>query len=1033
MLQAQVPPTHYRITTIAGVNRLSVGTRATEVILRRPGGLAYGPDGSLYVAEQEGHVIRKLSPDGTVSVVAGIGREGYSGDNGPAVSARISSPRGIAVDTVGNVYFTDTANNRVRKVDTNGLIRTIAGTGTRGFLGDGGPAIAARMASPLGIVIDTAGNVIFSDLGNRRVRRIAPDGTISTLAGTGSVGNVGDGGPATAASLSSPYGLALDSTGSLYIADYDAERIRKVSAAGTISTIAGNGTALSLADGTPPAAIQGPLDVAVVGAVVYFIEYDANKIRSIDGNGNLRTHAGPATGFAGDGGFGTSAAMRYPQGIAASTNGVVFSDFENDRVRRVDNAGMISTLMGSSGTRGEAGVAAETVLNRPSYLAITGNGTLVVADRGNRRIRTISSGNIANLGGTGYSGSITFNRALASAQTDSIEGLAIQSNGMNLRYTSSGYNLILGQTGALSGDAAVRPITTSNTSGFAGDGLAAIDATVRLSSPAGMAYDAQGNFYFADAFNYRIRRIHGTTGVIDTVAGNGEVTSSGDGGPAKSAGLLLPVDVAVAPNGDLLIAEVLRIRKVDAAGNISTIAGGGTSTGDFIRATDALILPTSVAADAAGNIYFTDSNVVRVVTPDGMLRTIAGNPVASGFSGDGGLARSAQLDFAYKVVIDTQGRVIFSDSRNDRIRMLTPLPATSLSIVSGNNQTAAGNTRVANPLVVKITAADGTPLPDMPVTFKIESGVATLVSADARTRADGTAQVQLSLGNAAGAVGVSVASPGLTTVTFTAAVTTPVSLLRPAIRSTGGVITAGAFGASPVIAPGSWIEVYGTNLAAVSRQWAGSDFSGNQAPRSLSGVKVTIGGQDAYVSLISPTQINAQVPDGILASGASTATAQVTVTTAEGTSEPVTVQVAAFSPGLLAPWAAYTSRPYIFGSHADGVYVGPANLVTGVSFRPAKPGDTITLYAVGFGATNPVSPAGNIVPAIAPLASPARIRIGGVEARVTFAGLIPGALGLYQINLVVPQVAGGEQTVAILNAAGTAMPGSYVIPIQLPE
>ncbi len=251
-----------------------------------------------------------------ISTIAGTGTPGYTGDMGLATTAQIHTPHGVAADAAGNVYFTDYGNHRIRKIDVSGNIRTIAGSGAPGFSGDGGPATAADLYSPRGIAVDATGNVYFSDYVNHRIRKVTPAGIISTVAGNGVPGFGGDSGPATAAMLKYAWGIAVDGSGNLYIADQNNCRVRKVSATGTISTIAGNGTCFIGGDGGPAsaAAVQYPLGVACDAAGnVYIADYGNNRIRKINPAGIITTVAGSAVfGFSGDGGPSTASQLYYP-------------------------------------------------------------------------------------------------------------------------------------------------------------------------------------------------------------------------------------------------------------------------------------------------------------------------------------------------------------------------------------------------------------------------------------------------------------------------------------------------------------------------------------------------------------------------------------------------------------------------------------------------------------------------------------------------------------------------------------------------
>lgn len=331
-----------------------------------------------------------------INTLAGNGTAAFGGDGGAATAAQVNTPYGIATDAAGNVYFTDCNNNRIRKINTAGIISTIAGRGVPGYTGDGGPATAAELLAPRGIAVDGGGNVYFSDYANQRVRKITPAGIISTVAGDGTVGFGGDGGPATAAKLNYAWGVAVDGSGNLYIADQNNCRIRKVNTSGIISTIAGTGSCFIGGDGGPATAalVQFPVGVACDGSGnVYIADYGNNRIRKIDPSGIISTIAGsPVYGFSGDGGPSTASQLYYPMAVAVDgANNVYISDVNNYRIRKINASGVISTLAGN-GTMGYSGDGAPPVyaqINRPTGIAVNNSGKVYITDNDNNRIRLL--------------------------------------------------------------------------------------------------------------------------------------------------------------------------------------------------------------------------------------------------------------------------------------------------------------------------------------------------------------------------------------------------------------------------------------------------------------------------------------------------------------------------------------------------------------------------------------------------------------------------------------------------------------------
>ena len=344
-----------------------------------------------------------------INTLAGTGTAGYSGDSGPATAAKINTPCGVVGDPAGNVYFCDYNNNRIRKVDASGVITTFAGTGTHGYSGDGGPATAAKIGNSKGIAMDAAGNVYFSD-DYCVVRKVSTSGTISTVAGiSGTPGYNSDGIQATAAKLNYNWGVAIDNSGNLLIADQLNNRIRKVTlSTGIITTIAGIGTVGWGGDGGPATAagLQGPSGVAVsISGNIYIADRGNNRVRKINTAGNISTITYPTAtgtyGYTGDGGPSTAAKVYYPTGVATDSAGNVYiCDENNNVIRKINTFGIISTIAGNgyhAGTgsgafSGDGGLATAAELNQPGSVSVVpSTGSIYIADRDNNRIRIIGT------------------------------------------------------------------------------------------------------------------------------------------------------------------------------------------------------------------------------------------------------------------------------------------------------------------------------------------------------------------------------------------------------------------------------------------------------------------------------------------------------------------------------------------------------------------------------------------------------------------------------------------------------------------
>ena len=437
---------------------------------------------------------------GVITTAAGNGLGEFSGDGGPATSAELSGPQGIALDAAGNLFITqaNVAYNLVRRVDAStGIITTIAGVpGANGFSGDGVPATTARLNNPLGIAVDLAGNLFIADTDNHRIRRVdSATGIITTVAGNGTIGSAGDGGSATAAQLSFPADVALDSGSNLFItAPCGIRRVDAVT--GIITTVAGNGTTCGFSgDGGPATSAELILPYSVtfdnLGNLFLVDVNDApaptSRVRRVDAvTGNITTVAGNgASWFSGDGGLATNAQMATPVDVAADGAGNIFiADNTTNSIRRVDAlTGTITTVAGNqtSGFSGDGGLATTAQLNWPASVAVDGAGNVFITDYNNRRIRRVD----------GVTGIIT----------------TVAGNGLE---------------------------------GSSGDGGPATSAAV--SGPGGIAVDGAGNLFIADLIS-RVRRVDAGTGIITTFAGNGIGGFSGDGGPATGAMLWAPTQL----------------------------------------------------------------------------------------------------------------------------------------------------------------------------------------------------------------------------------------------------------------------------------------------------------------------------------------------------------------------------------------------------------------------------------------------------------------------------------------------------------
>jgi uncharacterized protein (TIGR03437 family) len=569
--------------------------------------------------------------------------------------------------------------------------------------------------------------------------------------------------------------------------------------------------------------------------------------------------------------------------------------------------------------------------------------------------------------------------------------------------------------------------------GFSGDGGPATLAV--LNEPQGVAKDAAGNVYIADYGNHRVRKID-TSGTITTIAGNGNPKFSGDGGQATSAGID-PFDLAVDQSGDVFVVDQLnnRIREIKPDDTITTVVGTGLPaySGDGGPATAAALSgPTGIALDGAGDLYISDraNHVVRRVNPQGLITTIAGNGTATPSAGDGGPAIAAQLD-PFGLTVDAAGNVYVVDSFNDRVRMLAPqtVKAANMSIVSGNSQSGTVGSGLAAPLVLKISDSTGAGVPGVVVTFTVSpDGAATINPSPAITLNDGTVSAMVTLGANPGPVTITAFSYGLPSVTFTVTATVADT---PAI-ATAGVVSAGL--SNPhvaVLSPNAIVTIFGSNFAPAGTAAQGQVVSGHIAT-NVAGVCVEFDTVRAPIFSVYPTQINAQVPAVTpgnvpvqVITGCDTAQALAT--------PPVSVPAQAAAPEFFY-FTTVGSGPFPIAAlnAVTGGYIGPTGLISGATFTPAKPGDYLTLFATGFGATDPAIAPG-VVPSGTPkVTAPVSVTLGGVTlsaSDILYVGLSQFA-GLYQVNIQVPaRVPDGNQPL-VITVGGVASPASGYIAVQ---
>jgi sugar lactone lactonase YvrE len=625
------------ISTVAGSDPFGDfsgdGGPATAAALNNPTGVAATADGGYLIADASNARVRRVFPDGTITTVAGTGNYAFSGDGGPATAADLREPGGVALDAQGRVYIADTVNARIRMVDTNGIITTVAGTGATNVLNH-----------PHGVAIDSQGRVVIADTYNHRIRRLDA-GTLTTIAGTGAFGYSGDGGPALSATLSTPYYVAVDSQDRILLSDLSNNRIRRIEVDNTITTMAGNGNASFSGDGGPAtaAAINQPYKVATDAQDnVYIAEESSQRIRRVSAGGTISTLAGTDTpGNSGDAAAATSAQLAFPLGVAAGPGGVVvIADTNNNRVRRVDpTSGVITTVAGAIDPAG-VGPSQSARFDDPQALVVGSSLTLVAAGTSGT-LEALAGGKVSVVAGRYPQSAAT--GALARYRTGAfgnVGGVAIDDAAHLIYITETSANRLHVITEVDPSDPStwtIAPLAnTAGTAGF-GDGAA---ATARFRAPTGLYLDvAAHTLYIADTGNHAIRALDLSGGTVSTtVNASHSLGYGGDGGPASGGLLFEPTALTRCSNGDMFIADTgnNRIRRVT-SGTISTVLGDGVpaSSGEGAPArTFPVDGPRGLACDAAGDLFVTSATTVRllpasdtgIVDGSGPVQTIYGVP-----------------------------------------------------------------------------------------------------------------------------------------------------------------------------------------------------------------------------------------------------------------------------------------------------------------------------------------------------------------------------------------------------------------------
>ena len=626
------------VTTFAGSpvgERGNVDGLGTEARFNGPAALDMDAAGNLYVGDQQ--VVRKVTPEGLVTTVAGMAGESGTTD-GVGSAARFNALTGIAVDSSDNLFVVDRNSHTIRKITSDGVVTTLAGSAGQFGSSDGNGAVA-RFSFPRAVDLDAAGNLFVCDQGNRTIRRVTPTGEVTTTAGSpgqsGSVDGLG-----SSARFSSPSGIAVSATGVIYVGDSRDNTLRKIDANGFVSTLAGS------ADEPFALFADGPGDVArfrflhgvALDAGGNIIVADSNffAIRSVTPMGETTTIAGipPADGHAD--GTGNAALFFQPRGIVVSQDGTAFVlDSANFSIRKITAAGVVTTFAGSPegfGSVDGVGSAARFSFSMQG-LAIDHDDNLYVSDSSTSTIRKVTpAGEVSTLAGS--------------------------------------------------------PDLFGSTDGTGSD--------ARFSFPGGVAVDSSGNVFVADTFNHTIRKIS-PAGVVSTFAGEAG-TFGTDDGVGAAARFSSPLGLTTGPGDILYVTDSfgITIRRVSPEGVVSTLAGNPLEPGsaDGTLATARFTEANGIAADAAGNLFLVAENglTVRKISTSGIVTTVGGSPGAIG--GADGLGKRARFSNATTsgspvvrgITVDQSGRLYLSDGGNNRITVGTLQQLRITSIEAGPTQ-----------------------------------------------------------------------------------------------------------------------------------------------------------------------------------------------------------------------------------------------------------------------------------------------------------------------------------------------------------
>ncbi len=680
----------YTFTTLAGpvTVRGSVDGAGSDARFNTPTCVAADASGNLYVGDTVNYTVRKITPAGVVTTLAGLaGTRGTT--DGAGTGARFSSIYGITVGPSGDVFVSDYDNHTIRRVTPAGVVTTFAGAPGQSGTSDGTGG-AARFRNPVGLAFDADGNLFVVDRGNRTIRKITSAAVVSTFAGLAGVGGTADG-AGTNARFNALSSLTMDAAGTLYVTDSSNANVRKISPAGDVTTLAGLAGSTGSTNGTGTGALfYLPNGIAVDGSGNVFVADTGNEtIRRITAAGAVTTFAGSTSGIGNADGTGSSAKFFRPYGLCTDSRGNLYvADAENESVRKITSAGVVTTVAGSGGSFGAVdGTGTAARFNFPAAIALDHTGNVFVTDSVNATVRKISPAGVTTIF-AGASG-------IPPGSATSLDGVGTEARfvfpfGLGVDAADNLYvvDTIYGVIRRITPGAAVT--TIAGQGAFATGSADGTGSAARFNSPRGAATDRDGNTYVADYTNHTIRKVT-PAGVVTTLAGLAGVPGNANGF-SSAARFTGPTGVAVDTDGNVYVAEygANTIRKITTDGIVSTLAGlaGFTGSADGVGSAARFYGPTGLAVDRAGNVFVADSNnsLIRKITPGGSVTTVGGQLPAGPSESADGPGATARFSSPTSVALDASEALYVVDSLNNRIvkGVLDTMPAIAVQPLSLN-------------------------------------------------------------------------------------------------------------------------------------------------------------------------------------------------------------------------------------------------------------------------------------------------------------------------------------------------------------